>query len=176
MSAITSDIAKRLAGLDAQDIRESTSGVLTLCHEAASFMKGLESRLDAALAEVETYKQGMQAAGVHMETFRERVFSAESRLEQRSTLLAEIVAWFDVVGQKCESDDYNMASDWPTDWLRRSREIVVDKGQTFVVTGVDRSFYGDDVEKGVPIAEPDNACPGCGAMLGHSADCQYSGV
>lgn len=44
----------------------------------------------------------------------------------RSTLLAEIVAWFDVTAQKYEGNTI-VTEWWPTDWLRRVKEPAVEK-------------------------------------------------
>lgn len=43
-----------------------------------------------------------------------------SKLEDRSMLVREITAWFDVIEGKYD----NIVTDWPVDWLRRAREAV----------------------------------------------------
>jgi hypothetical protein len=43
-----------------------------------------------------------------------------SKLEPRSMLVREIVAWFDVIEGRYD----NIVTDWPVDWLRRARESL----------------------------------------------------
>ena len=39
-------------------------------------------------------------------------------------LVREIVAWFDVIDAKMPADAFDLAADWPTDWLARARKAL----------------------------------------------------
>jgi hypothetical protein len=82
----------------------------------------LEARLGNAERDFqESYAKAGEWQGKAIGYMKERDVLA-SRLETRSTLLAEIVAYFDVL-----DNPMSQLPEWPTDWIRRAKALDVER-------------------------------------------------
>jgi len=99
-----------------------------LLEMAAAENKELRSKLatsekdcDEQTEEILELRSRLEKVSLALGEMSEALVRSEGRLGEHTTLLAEIVAYFDVL-----DNPMSIVPQWPTDWIRRAKPIVVE--------------------------------------------------